>query len=167
MLILWLTGKIYTLKDQFKNMPETIFLGADHAGFELKEIVKNKLKEIGKEVEDLSPGPVDPSDDYPLIAQKVAVKVAKGEGFGILVCGSGNGICLTANKVKGVRAVLGYNTQAAKWARTDENANVLCLAGRVLKPEYAVAIVRNWLETPFSNEERHARRLREIEEMEK
>lgn len=144
-------------------MPQTIYLGADHAGFELKEKIKDFLKLNEYLPEDLTPGPIDPQDDYPDAAAKVAAKVLETDGLGILICGSGNGICLAANKIKGIRAAVGYNTQAAKMAREHLNANILCLAGGVLQPDYAQAITRHFLEMPFSEDERHKRRIEKIE----
>jgi len=81
-------------------MSQTIYLGSDHAGFDLKEVVKNKLKETGHVVEDMTPGPVDPNDDYPGVAEKVAKAVLANDAKGILLCGSGNGICAAANKIR-------------------------------------------------------------------
>lgn len=144
-------------------MPQTIYIGADHAGFELKEKIKDFLKLNEYTVDDLTPGPVDQKDDYPDAAQKVAAKVLETGAFGILICGSGNGICLAANKIKGIRAALGYNTQAAKLAREHLNANILCLAGSILQPDYAQAITRHFLETTFSDEERHKKRIEKLE----
>lgn len=143
-----------------------LFLGSDHAGFKLKEEIKSKLKEAGYEIIDLSPEVIDPQDDYPEIAEQVAKKVLTANGRGVLFCGSGNGVCLAANKIKGIRAALGYNIQAAKWSKTDENANILCLAGLVLNPDYAFSIVKHWLETAFSGEERHKRRIKKIKQLE-
>lgn len=147
-------------------LKSTIYLGADHAGFELKEVILKYLKDNDYLVIDLSPGPPDPQDDYPDIAQKVAQKVLADQALGILLCGSGNGVCVAANKIKGIRASLGYNTQAAKWARQDGDNNILCLAGRVLSPEYATAIVKHWLETPPAAEKRHLRRIEKIKKLE-
>lgn len=146
-----------------KNMPQTIYIGSDHAGFELKEKIKDFLKLNEYMPEDLTPGPIDPTDDYPDAAAKVATKVLETNGLGILLCGSGNGICLAANKIKGIRAVLGYNIKAAKLAREHLNANILCLAGSILQPDYAQAITRRFLETPFSDDERHKRRIEKLE----
>lgn len=144
----------------------TVFLGADHAGFELKENLKKSLQDACYALTDISSGPADPNDDYPDIAKKVAEKILTQKALGILICGSGNGVCLAANKIKGIRAAVGYNTQAAKWAREHLDANILCLAGRALNPEYASAIARHFLETPFSEEERHKRRIEKIKKME-
>lgn len=149
-------------------MERTIYLGADYAGFDLKERVKAKLLENAEyRVEDLTPGPIDPNDDYPLVAEKVTEKVIAKGVKGILVCGSGNGMCMAANKHKGARAALGYNTNAAKWAREHLDANILCLAGRVLNPEYANVIVRDWLVGPGLAEERHERRIKQVVDLEK
>ncbi|MBI5022881.1 MAG: RpiB/LacA/LacB family sugar-phosphate isomerase [Candidatus Magasanikbacteria bacterium] len=143
-------------------MPQIIYLGADHAGFELKEKIKDFLKLNEYLPEDLTPGPIDPQDDYPDAAAKVAAKVLETGGLGILICGSGNGICMAANKIKGIRAALGYNTRAGKLAREHLNANILCLAGSVLQSDYAQAITRHFLETPFSEDERHKRRIEKL-----
>ncbi len=144
-------------------MPQTIYLGSDHAGFELKEKIMTFLKLNEYMPEDLTPGPIDPKDDYPDIAAKVTAKVLETDALGILICGSGNGICMAANKIKGIRAALGYNIQTAKLAREHLNANILCLAGGVLQPDYAQAITRHFLETPFSDDERHKRRIEKLE----
>lgn len=143
-----------------------IFIAADHAGFKLKNELKQKLAEQNLKIEDLTPTLIKLDDDYPDIAQILAKKITETNGRGILICGSGNGVCLAANKIKGIRAALGYNTQSAKWASEHLNANVLCLAGAILSPEYAVSIVRYWLETPFSKEERHKRRIEKIKKLE-
>lgn len=143
-----------------------VCLGADHAGFELKEKLKSFLQENDYRVKDFSPGPADPSDDYPDAARKVAAEILAEKAQGILICGSGNGVCLAANKIKGIRAAVGYNTQSAKWAKEHLNANILCLAGRILQPEYARAIASHFLETPFSEEERHKRRIAKIKKLE-
>ncbi len=140
-----------------KNPP--LFIGADHAGYKLKEELKQKLNELGYSLVDLSKEIPNPADDYPLIAKILSQEVVKNKGLGLLLCGSGNGVCMAANKIKGIRAALGYNTNSAKWARTDEDANILCLAGSVLSPEYALTIAKNFLETPFSQETRHQRRI--------
>jgi len=143
-----------------------ILLAADHAGFKLKNELKQKLTEQNFKLDDLTPKLLKPDDDYPDVAQILAKKVQETDGRGILICGSGNGVCLAANKVKGIRAALGYNTQSAKWASEHLNANVLCLAGAILSPEYAISIVKHWLETPFSEDERHKRRLEKIKQLE-
>ena len=143
-----------------------LYLGADHAGFELKEAVGEYLRYINTPFEDLSSKTMVPGDDYPTVAHAVAEKVAADASVasrGILFCGTGIGMCVTANKHAGVRAGLGYNLSAAETMRTHNDANVLCLAGRVLQPDFAKAIVKKFLATKFSGEERHARRIAAIE----
>ena|SRR3989338_236121 len=144
-----------------------IYLGSDHAGFELKEKIKKYLVDLKHEVDDLGAHALDSKDDYPKYAHAVAKKVADEGARGILFCGNGVGVCVVANKVPGVRAAIGYSTYAAETSRTDDDTNVLCLAGRVLKPDEAKDIVRTWLTTDFSGAERHVRRLRHVQKIEK
>jgi len=146
---------------------EKIYLAADHAGFKMKEELKKRLLDNEYEVEDLGAHELKEDDDYPDFAIPLGKKVAAGGGRGILICGNAVGVCIAANKIKGIRAAIGYNTSVAKTSRTDDNANVLCLAGRVLSLDFAKAIVDHWLRTPFSNEPRHVRRLKKIEQLEK
>jgi ribose 5-phosphate isomerase B len=152
-----------------------IYLAADHAGFELKEAIKPFLIQKGLEVEDLGAHSLDKSDDYPNFGYPAAKKVAEsgGDSRGILFCGSAEGICIVANKVKGVRAVAVTSPEIARQSRLHNDANVLCLGGgQTLNPigglsvESAKEIVETWLATPFSGEERHVRRLGEIKEIE-
>ncbi len=147
------------------NSQDTLFIAADHAGFKLKEDLKQKFADLNHPITDLTPEAPSPTDDYPPVAIKLAKEITDKKARGILVCGSGNGICMAANKIPGIRAAVGYNTQSAKWAKTDEDANVLCLAGAVLSPEYAMSIIRHWLETPFTAEERHFRRILELSKL--
>jgi len=149
------------------NNTQPLFIATDHAGFKLKEDLKQKFADVGIEITDLTPVTPDPKDDYPKVAKKLTTEVISKDGQGILLCGSGNGICMAANKIKGIRAALGYNTQSAIWAKNDENANVLCLAGQVLNPDYAFSIVKHWLETPFSKEPRHQKRIKELAQLDK
>jgi ribose 5-phosphate isomerase B len=144
-----------------------IAIGGDHAGFELKESLKKLLKEKGYECHDLGAETFDSQDDYPVYGRKVAEAVASGEyDRGIVVCGTGIGISIAANKVPGVRAAVCYTTDAAKISRMHNNANVLALGGRIVAKELALEIATTWLETCFSKEERHARRIRQIKEIE-
>jgi len=145
---------------------ENIFIATDHAGYKLKEELRIKLEGLGYKIADLTPNTPDAADDYPDAAKKLADEVLKTNDRGILLCGSGNGVCIAANKIAGIRAAVGYNNQAAKWARADEDANVLCLAGSILSPEYALSITRYFIETPFSGEERHIRRINKIKKIE-
>jgi len=144
-----------------------IYLGADHAGFEMKEHIKLFLEENGYDIEDLGANELNPTDDYPDYGIAVAKKVVSDNAYGILICGSGIGICTAANKVKGALAATCYSEYAAKMGRQDENTNICCLAGRVLTSEEAEQIVTLFLNTRFSGEERHVRRLDKIREFEK
>lgn len=160
-----------TLSEMCYNKPYftrfMIYIGADHAGFELKESVTEYLRYINIPFEDLGPKTMVPDDDYPDVAAAVAAKIAADpESRGILFCGNGVGVCVVANKHKGVRAGIGYNLQAAETMREDDDANVLCLAGRVLQPDFAKAIVKKFLMTKFSKEERHERRLKQVAALE-
>ncbi|MBI2444611.1 MAG: RpiB/LacA/LacB family sugar-phosphate isomerase [Candidatus Magasanikbacteria bacterium] len=142
-----------------------LYLASDHAGYQLKKYLKRYLTtQLKIKVVDLGPSRYDPEDDYPLIAQKLAKRVAgKREHRGILICGTGHGVCLVANKVRGVRAGVGYNIEAAERGRKEDNLNVLCLAGRFLTPEHAAAIVKKFLATEFERTARYLRRLKEVE----
>lgn len=143
-----------------------IAIGSDHAGYELKEFLKKELESMGKEIIDF--GCFDESPvDYPEYGFKVAEKVSSKEvDFGILVCGTGLGMCVCANKVKGVRAALVYDLYAAMQSRRHLNANVLVLGGRMTGKELASEIVRVFLSTPFDGG-RHERRIGKIEEYER
>ncbi len=146
----------------------TIYLGADHAGFETKEAVTEYLKEAGYKIIDMGNDTKVSDDDYPDFGYAVAKRVmTDGNAKGIVMCGNAQGICIVANKVKGVRAATGFNKEVAKTSRTDDDSNVLCLPGRFVSAKEAVEIVRHWLETPFSGEDRHVRRLKKVEEIEK
>ena len=144
-----------------------IFLGADHAGFELKEKVKTQfLKNF--QVEDMGAFLLDKNDDYPDYAFKVAKAVAREKNSkGILVCGTGEGMCIAANKVKGIRAVAPADLYSTKMSREHNDANVLCLRARKFTKEKTKKILQVWLNTKFVGEERHKRRLRKIEKYEK
>ena len=141
-----------------------IAIGSDHAGYKLKEIIKNYLKRKKIDFKDFGTYSEE-SVDYPDFAYLVTEAVASGEfERGILFCGSGVGMSITANKVKGIRAVLGYDTYTAKQSRQHGDCNVLCLAGKKLTRAKATKIVEVWLKTKFSGVERHLRRIRKIEQ---
>ena len=144
-----------------------IFLGADHAGFARKERVKSWLLAHGYSVEDVGAHTLEPTDDYPPIAEAVAkAVVAEPNGRGIVLCGNAEGVCMVANKVDGVRAALGYAPEAVLGARQDDNANILCLPGKLLDDASVQAMLLLFLSTPFSEAERHQRRLRQIQALE-
>ncbi|MGB9724357.1 MAG: ribose 5-phosphate isomerase B [Chloroflexia bacterium] len=144
-----------------------IAVAADHAGFALKEALKACLEEMGHSVVDFGAYREDPADDYPDFGRPAARAVAAGEcERGILCCGSGLGMMLTANKVRGIRAVVCHEPYSARLSRQHNDANVLCLGGRIVGPGLAREVVRVWLETPFDGG-RHARRVNKIMEGEK
>lgn len=143
-----------------------IAIGSDHAGFELKETIKTFLKEKGIEVKDFGTHSEE-RVDYPDYAIPLAESVANGEeDFGILICGTGIGMSIAANKVKGIRASLCSDVYSAHSAREHNNANVLCLGGRVLGKELAKEIVDKWLSSSFLGG-RHKRRVDKIMNYEK
>ena len=144
-----------------------IILGADHAGYALKEKLKNFLLSKGYVIDDVGAKKLNKNDDYPDFALLVATRVADSRGArGILVCGSGAGVCVAANKVKNIRAVAVSSTAEAKLTRQHNDANVLCLSGWNLSLSQAQKIVTVWLKTQFSGEARHMRRLEKIRKME-
>jgi len=142
-----------------------IYLGSDHAGFGLKEELKKYLAKLGVAVEDLGNTKLEPLDDYPDYALKVAKKVAQTHSEGILICGSGVGTCMTANKVRGVRAVNAYNEAVARASREHNQANILCFGQGYIKPANAKKITQAWLNTPYSDEARHVRRVKKMNKL--
>ena len=141
-----------------------IAIGGDHAGFQLKEIIKNKLETEGNIVEDFGPFS-DRSVDYPDFVHPVCRAIEKKEfDFGILICGSGNGVAMTANKHMGIRAALCWNEMLAKLARAHNDSNVLCLAGRFMDDDLARVIVDIFLNTKFDGG-RHINRIKKITDL--
>ncbi len=139
-----------------------IFIGSDHAGYELKENIKNYLLNEGLSFEDVGALSYNSTDDYPDYAALVAKKVIENNGLGILICNSGVGMCITANKIKGIRAVNAYNEEIAEKSKLHNNANVLCLGQAYVSESLAKKIIKKWLETDFIQEERHQRRINKI-----
>ena len=136
-----------------------IAIGSDHGGFDLKEQVKKHLVERGFEVKDFGCEGTA-SCDYPIYAKAVSEAVATGEcELGILICGTGIGMSMVANKVEGIRAALCSDCFSAKATKEHNNANVLCMGARTIGPGLALMIVDNFVDTPFSNDERHIRRI--------
>ncbi|MBI2097015.1 MAG: RpiB/LacA/LacB family sugar-phosphate isomerase [Candidatus Sungbacteria bacterium] len=145
-----------------------IYLGADHRGFALKESLKAWLLEIGYDVKDVGAAELDVADDYPDFAVAAVEALAKDmdHGKAIIVCGSGHGMDMIANKYKGVRAALCFNISVAKQSREHENANVLVLAADWIKEHDALEIVKVWLATEYGGAERNNRRLGKMKEVE-
>ena len=144
-----------------------IAIGADHGGFSLKSIIADFLKGLRHEVHDLgthSPDPVDYPDFAMTVSQEILVRKAER---GILICGSGVGACVAANKFPGIRAATCHDSFSAHQGVEDDNINILCLGARVIGPELAKDIVKIWLGASFSGAERHKRRLSKIENFER
>ena len=143
-----------------------IAVGCDHAGFPLKGRAIAELQRLGHEVLDLGTHSEEPVD-YPDFAQAVAEAIMRGEADrGLLICGSGVGASVAANKVPGVRAAVCHDTFSARQGVEDDDMNVLCLGARVVGPELALEIVCAWVSAGFSNAERHARRLAKVRAIE-
>lgn len=145
-----------------------IYIGSDHGGYNLKEDLKNFLQRQNIAFIDVGPNRIDPRDDYPEFSAKVARAVSKDpqNNKGILLCRSGHGVSIVANKFKNVRAALCWNEQVAKASRKDDDANILCLPSDYISPETAEEVTAAWLSAPFSGEERHNRRILEIKALE-
>lgn len=144
-----------------------VAVGSDHAGYPLKEAVVRFLERQDVDLKDFGAYSTD-SVDYPDIGLAVAEAVANGDfDLGVLVCGTGIGMSMTANKVPGIRAALCKDTCCAAMAREHNDANILVLGGRVTEEETAFDIVRTFLATDFPGEERHAKRIRKITEVER
>lgn len=143
-----------------------IAIGADHGGVDLKIAIRQHLESAGHDVQDFGAYSHE-STDYPDYARAVAEVVARGQfDRGILICGTGQGMAITANKVRGIRAAVCLDTYSARMSREHNNANVLCLGGRVVGPGLALDIVDIWLRTEFSDSPRHQRRVDKIAEVE-
>jgi len=147
----------------------TVYLGADHRGFNLREYIKKKLLGSGYEVVDMGNTTADPNDDYPDFAKAVAEKVSEhpADDRGIVICGSGIGVDVVANKFRGVRSALAISPVHVKTGRNDDDVNVLALAADFLDEAMASAIVEEFLQAPFAAQERYKRRIDKISRLEK
>ena len=145
-----------------------IYIGSDHNGFHLRGELIKYLKRAGYDVEDDGNLTLDPEDDYPVITTKVVNDVLASDDDdprGILICGSGQGMCMAANRFRGIRACMGYDLVSVKATRNDEDSNVLCLAARVLQKDTANQLVEAWLNTPFAKVGRFQRRINELDDL--
>jgi ribose 5-phosphate isomerase B len=144
-----------------------VYLGSDHAGYELKMHLVNHLTKQGHDVVDVGPHVYDPEDDYPAFCLHTGAKVVADEGsLGIVIGGSGNGEQIAANKIDGVRAALVWRTEIAQLARQHNDANVISLGAREHTLDEATSFVDAFLATPFSGNPRHARRIAQVSEYE-
>ncbi|MGH3717074.1 MAG: ribose-5-phosphate isomerase [Micromonosporaceae bacterium] len=140
-----------------------VYLGSDHAGYELKQRLAVALADLGHEVVDVGPAAYDADDDYPAFCLVTAAKVVADPGsLGVVLGGSGNGEQIAANKIPGARAALAWSPQIAQLAREHNDANLIGLGARMHSEDEALAIVRTFLDTPFSGGERHQRRINQI-----
>ena len=147
-------------------------LGADHQGFFLKNKVRDYLTKAGYQITDYSNEELDPDDDFPKYAKLAAKRVVDEKDdtdVAILVCGGGQGMCMAANRIKGVRAIVASSVEDATYGRNDNDANVLCLPARVLDREYNIPLWRDivdaFMNTPFAGAERYIRRNRELDQL--
>jgi len=137
-----------------------IHIGSDHAGLDFKNAIVAHLEGQGHQVTDHGPHTYDPLDDYPVFCIPAAEAVASDPGsMGIVLGGSGNGEQIAANKVKGIRAILAWSIETAKLGRTHNDANVIAIGGRMHTPEFCLEMVDAFIAEPFSNDERHIRRI--------
>ncbi len=145
-----------------------VYLGSDHAGFELKNRLIQWLASAGHEPVDCGPETYEPDDDYPPYVMRAADQVINDPGsLGIVIGGSGNGEQIAANKIPGIRAALAWTEETAQLARQHNNANVLSLGARMYSSDDAVGFAKVFIATPFSEDHRHARRLAEVAAYEK
>lgn len=144
-----------------------IFVGADHNGFRLKEHIEAYVRSLGHDVKDVSGNKFDPHDDFPIHAAKVATNVlANPDSVGILLCGSGQGVCMAANRYKGIRASLIWNEEEARSSRNDDDANILCLPAREFQTlDEVKSMIDIWLKTPFDGAARFVRRIKQMDEL--
>lgn len=143
-------------------------MGADHNGFEMKAALAAALKRAGYDAIDEGDKQLNPDDDYPVFAARVvhAMRASRDpDPRGILICGSGQGICIAANRFKGIRASLIWNVHEAHAARNDDDCNVLCLPARSISLDEAVNIAEAWLATPFAGAARFKRRIKELDKL--
>ena len=144
-------------------MSEKIYIGADHAGFALKQKLVDELKKLGFDPVDVGPKSLDPADDFPDFAKPVAKAVSSGEvQRGVLTCGTGLGMSYTANRYPKVRAAVAWSPEVAEMSRKHNDANVLVLPARFVSEDEGLAILHKWLETNFEGG-RHQRRVEKIE----
>jgi len=145
-----------------------IFIGADHNGFDFKAELTKVLQQQGLEVVDEGSIGIEPEDDFPQYAAKVATALLATndpQALGILICGSGQGVCMAANRFKGIRACLCWNENEARASRNDDDSNILCLAARYMSLDEAVSVTQTFLATPFAGAPRFTRRIQQLDQL--
>jgi ribose 5-phosphate isomerase B len=144
-----------------------IYIGADHRGFELKNQIIDWMHSNGHQIEDLGAYELIPMDDYVDYAEKVGRKISEDSGNrGIVICGSGAGVDIATNKIKGARCTIGFNVEQIKASRRDDNLNVLALASNFTLLDDAKALIETFLQTPYDPTDNHARRIEKIKTLE-
>ena len=145
-----------------------IYIGSDHNGYGLKHNLVEYLQRAGYDVEDMGDDHLDPNDDFPVYAARVATAVLGSDNAdprGIVLCGSGQGVCMTVNRYKGIRGSLCWDRKSAREARNDDDANVLCLPAKELSYDDAKLITETWLTVKFANAPRFIRRIKEMDNL--
>ena len=145
-----------------------IYIGSDHNGYQYKQDLALALRSAGHEVIDDGNVSFDPNDDFPQFAGKVVTDLlveTDADAKGLLICGSGQGMCMAANRFKGIRASLCWNLEEARASRNDDDSNVLCLSSRYLSIDEAQSIVTTFLQTPFAGAPRFIRRIQELDQL--
>jgi ribose 5-phosphate isomerase B len=145
-----------------------IFIGADHNGFELKKHLGDFLHRSGHQVVDEGDTKIDNDDDFPQFAGRAINAMladSDSDAKAILICGSGQGMCMAANRFKGIRASLCWDLRTARMSRNDDDSNVLCLPAHILSSDEAESVVITWLNTPFAGAPRFKRRIKQLDEL--
>lgn len=145
-----------------------IYIGGDHNGFDMKRTLTESLIRAGYEVIDEGDDKLDPTDDFPQFAARTVAAMKASDDpdpRGILICGSGQGICIAANRFKGIRAALAWNMEEVHASRNDDDANILCLPARYMKADEALRLAEAWLATPFAGAARFKRRIKQLDEL--
>lgn len=145
-----------------------IYIGTDHKGYQMRNALVEHLKNAGYEIADEGDREIDPNDDFPVFAARVVNAMRSSEDTdprGILLCGSGQGMCMTANRFKGIRAALLYDKESARSSRNDDDSNIACIPAKMLQTKEAIEVIDTWLRTPFAGSARFVRRIKEMDEL--
>jgi ribose 5-phosphate isomerase B len=145
-----------------------VYVGADHNGFFLKQKLMDYLRKSGYDAVDDGNEKLDPADDFPVFAERAVKDVLSSDDpdpRSILICGSGQGMCMAANRFKGIRAAVGYDHESVRASRNDDNTNILCLPARTLAQDAAYDLVDTFLKTPYAAADRFNRRLNELDKL--
>lgn len=146
----------------------TLYIASDHGGYQLKKrLVRFVQNELERDIVDLGAAEYDEKDDYPDYVVPLAKKVAEEDARGIVICRNGIGVSIAVNKIAGIRAGVGYNLGVAESMMKHDNTNIIALASDHLSDDHAMAIIKKWLETDFTGDERHVRRLGKVADLEK